>query len=93
MKIGNNDLEGYSIEEDLEETMQCLKKANEEIERLNTELDKTRLSELHKEYVINELEKYVRKRIELCYEVGCTQEEFDIWNNIEMKICELKENV
>ena len=29
-------LEGnYSIEEDLEETMQCLKKANEEIERLN----------------------------------------------------------
>ena len=31
---------------------------NNEIERLNKELDKTRLSELHKEYIINELEKW-----------------------------------
>ena len=34
-----------------------IKEQQQEIERLNKELDKTRLSELHKEYIINELEK------------------------------------
>lgn len=37
--------------------MTKLEQANKEIERLQEELDKTRLSELNKEYIINELEK------------------------------------
>lgn len=36
----------------------------EEIERLSKLLDKTRLSELHKEYVINELEKWLDEESE-----------------------------
>lgn len=39
------------------------KKLYKEIERLNKELDKTRLSELNKEYIINELEKWLGKKI------------------------------
>lgn len=32
-----------------------------EIDRLNKLLDETRLSELHKEYIINELEKWIKE--------------------------------
>ena len=35
-----------------------------EIDRLNKLLDETRLSELHKEYIINELEKWLIKHID-----------------------------
>ena len=35
--------------------------AKVEIDRLNKLLDETRLSELHKEYIINELEKWLNK--------------------------------
>ena len=34
-----------------------------EIDRLNKLLDETRLSELHKEYIINELEKWVKEDV------------------------------
>ena len=47
------DNEEYSIEEDLEETMQCLKKANKEIERLNN--------------IITYLEQYFNKREDYRY--------------------------
>ena len=81
-------LEGnYSIEEELEE-------ANKEIDRLNKLLDETRLSELHKEYIINELEKYLNQ------EIIEWQDASDLWTKAQVqedrivldKLKELKDN-
>lgn len=41
------------------DTAKKIAEKDKEIERLNKELDKTRLSELNKEYIINELEKWL----------------------------------
>lgn len=67
--------EDYSIEEDLEETMRCLKEANKEIDRLNEELKQAKeialndhkyASEMEDKYItanniINELEKWLEQ--------------------------------
>lgn len=52
------------------------KMLKEEIERLNN--------------IINELEKYTDGRIEYCYESGCYEDIFDVYNEYDMKIKELK---
>lgn len=54
--------EYYCIEEDLEETMKCLKEANKEIERLNKECDTYMKIATKKENIIKE----VREKL-LCY--------------------------
>ena len=71
--------------------------ANKEIERL-----KSRLKEYqeyveinHKEIerlnnIINELEKYINGRIEYCYNNGTYQDVFDVYNEFDMKLQELK---
>ena len=48
----------------------------EEIERLNN--------------IINEIEKYINGRIEYCYNNGTYQDVFDVYNEIDMKLQELK---
>ena len=63
----------------------------EELERLNKLLDETRLSELHKEYIINELEKYIHNELVLDFyndDMPCEL----IINKMEKMIKELKEN-
>lgn len=74
MKIGNNeithiengimftpiyDLEDYSIEEDLEETMQCLKKAKEEIEEIFED------ENWYSNYSYNDLENKLKDVLEI----------------------------
>ena len=49
---------------DLEILLDYITNLQEENEKLNKELDKTRLSELHKEYVINEFENTIKKEID-----------------------------
>ena len=63
------------------------KQKDKEIERLNKLLDETRLSELHKEYIINELEKWLKKEHENGYEVYYLMAIQDILD----KLTELKE--
>lgn len=63
---------------------------DKEIDRLNKLLDETRLSELHKEYIINELEKWcnngIKNGIHIAYE-----QELD-YEDVLDKLKELKEN-
>lgn len=40
--------------------------------------------------IINELEKYINGRIEYCYDNGTYQDVFDVYNEIDMKLQELK---
>lgn len=55
-----------------------MKQQEKEIDRLNKSLDETRLSELHKEYIINELEKYFDGK--------------DVYKMLLIKLKALKEN-
>ena len=41
--------------------------------------------------IIEELEKYINGRIEYCYNNGTYQDVFDVYNEIDMKLRELKE--
>ena len=50
---------------------------DKEIERLNN--------------IIEELEKYINKRIEYCYNNGTYEDVFDVYNEIAMKLLELQE--
>ena len=47
------------------------------ITNLQEELDKTRLSELHKEYVINEYEIYLKSELQKCGGGGYVEEFLD----------------
>lgn len=53
----------YINEKQLKALKELAKRYEKEIDVLNKELDKIRLSELHKEYVISELEKWLDKEI------------------------------
>lgn len=53
--------EGTLLEITPELMKKTIIKQNEEIERLNKELDKTRLSELDKEYKLNQVREYIDK--------------------------------
>lgn len=61
-----------------------------EINRLNKLLDETRLSELHKEYIINELEKYLIEHIDEYREME--QDAMFEFGLVLDKLKELKEN-
>lgn len=64
------------------------KRAAEEIKRLQKELDKTRLSELNKEYIINEFEKHLEKEIsrgrskDNIWLMGCYDEDREILDKL-----------
>ena len=79
--------EYYSIEEDLEETMKCLKEANKEIERLNNIIDE--LEKYINETKLEEFEKVYGKR----YGKTFTQAEVIVCNMILAKLQELKGSV
>lgn len=70
-------------------------KKDKEIERLQEELDKTRLSELNKEYIINELEKWClswKENDKYCYLASNDKDKcrYDIWEEVLEKLQELK---
>ena len=57
-----NPLDYYTIVNDATQMLREIEEKDKEIQRLNNELDKTRLSELHKEYIIDELEKWLNEQ-------------------------------
>lgn len=59
------------------EQRKTIRRKDKEIERLNN--------------IIEELEKYINGRIEYCYNNGTYQDVFDVYNEIDMKLQELKE--
>ena len=64
-----------------------LKEENDRLEDINEELmeERNRLNN-----IINELEKYINGRIEYCYNNGTYQDVFDVYNEIDIKLQELK---
>lgn len=73
----------------------CCKKLNKKVKNQASSLtflfNKFKKINKLKDQLI-QLEQYVKQNIELCYSnEDCTQEQFNIWNDIDTRIQELKE--
>lgn len=79
----------------IQELRDTIDNQKEEIDRLNKLLDETRLSELHKEYVITELEKYCEQQMNISRDLRENQYclgRYDSNQDTLDKLKELKEN-